>query len=319
MPNDAKAKKQGGLLGQLVRALGGQSTGDEKQPDAPPRFAAEAGSKPPWRTTPSGLVIATPENLEALLSLAQPPARIWWEKAEMELCLVPAGEFLMGSDGGEAGEKPQHPITLDAYYIGRCPVTQAQYARFVQAAGHRVPFVDADWAKAYNWDAARKAPPRGKEQHPVVLVSWDDAVAYCWWAGLRLPAEAEWEKAARGTDGRIYPWGNKWDAARCNTHEGGKGGTTPVGAYSPGGDSPYGCADMAGNVWEWCADWYDGGYYAHSPSRNPQGPSSGSYKVLRGGSWGGGWDYVRVALRYDLTPDDRYGSFGFRCAASPGG
>ena len=194
----------------------------------------------------SGLVIATPENVAELLAMPEPPPRIWWEKAEMELCLVPAGEFLMGSAEGdkEAGsdEKPQHRVYLSAYYIGRYPVTQAQYARFVQGMGHPVPRVEERYSPPYDWDQERKAPPHGRENHPVVLVSWDDASAFCRWAGLRLPTEAEWEKTARGSaDMRMYPWGDEApDCSRLNFN-GCIGDTSRVGDY-PSGASPYGCA-----------------------------------------------------------------------------
>ena len=306
--------------------------------------------------TPSGLVIATPENLADLLALPQPPARVWWKKAGMEFCLVPAGEFPMGISEEEArrwheefGGKlewyldatPQHTVDLPAYYIGRYPVTQAQYARFVQETDHRVPYVNPkehEWARPYNWDRRRKRPPQGLEDHPVVLVSWEDAVAYCEWAGLRLPTEAEWEKAARGTDGRLYPWGNEWDRRRCNSAEkwagralrtyyewgkwvlemGEKGWgdrvrTTPVGAYSPKGDGPYGCADMAGNVLEWCADWYKG--YPHTTCQRIE--FGETYRVLRGGSWGTLHGGVRSASRDWDPPDYLSVDYGFRCCLSP--
>ena len=307
--------------------------------------------------TPSGLVIATPENLADLLALPQPPERVWWKKAGMEFCLVPAGEFLMGISeeearrwheefGGELEEwyldaTPQHTVDLPAYYIGRYPVTQAQYARFVQASGHRVPYLPKayEWTRPYSWDRRRKRPPQGLEDHPVVLVSWEDAVAYCEWAGLRLPTEAEWEKAARGTDGRLYPWGNEWDSRRCNSAEkwagralrtydewdkwwgemGEKGWgdrvrTTPVGAYSPKGDSPYGCADMAGNVWEWCADWYKG--YPHTTCQRSE--FGEIYRVLRGGSWLTHLSMVRSACRRGLSPGTQSSiNLGFRCCLSP--
>ena len=310
----------------------------------------QAAKVPSLRRTPSGLVIATPENLARLLALPEPPERVWWERAEMEFCLAPAGEFLMGISEKEArrwhkqfgGElewymdaTPQHTVNLPAYYIGRYPVTNAQYARFVQATGHRVPFENADWAKPYNWDEKRKAPPQGKEDHPVVLVSWNDAAAYCEWAGLRLPTEAEWEKAARGTDGWTYPWGNEWDGQKCNSAEKWAGRelrtydewkkwwdkldyglqvrTTPVGAYSPRGDSRCGCADMAGNVWEWCADWYKG-YPGTTCQRSDFGET---YRVLRGGAWDNFRYGARSASRLRINPDYRGGSGGFRCCVSP--
>jgi len=222
---------------------------------------------------------------------------------------VPAGEFLMGSDtwkdpNAEGDELPQHRLRLGEYWIGKYPVTNAQYKVFVDATGHPPPG---------HWEGGKI--PAGKENHPVVNVSWHDAAAFCAWAGLRLPTEAEWEKAARGADGRIYPWGDKWDARKANTSEGGRGGTTPVGAY-PAGASPYGALDMAGNVWEWVADWYGEGYYSQSPRENPLGPASGTYRVVRGGSWVLDLRDVRAAYRYRNHPDARLDNFGFRCARS---
>ena len=235
----------------------------------------------------------------------------------MEMCLVPAGVFYMGSEEidryAERNEKPRHRVHLDAFYLARYAVTWAQYTAFDQATGRGAPFHGVAPA---NWDATRPAPPAGKEDHPVVHVSWHDAVAYCEWAGLRLPTEAEWEKAARGTDGRIFPWGSTWEEGRCNWSQGGEGDTTPVGAFSPAGDSPYGCADMAGNVWEWTLDWYSTDYYSRSPIRNPLGADDGSTRVLRGGSFNyeGG---VRATRRGRADPAKRmYPMLGFRCSVS---
>jgi serine/threonine-protein kinase len=178
---------------------------------------------------------------------------------KMEFVLVPAGEFLMGSDPAKDkyandDEQPQHVLTLPDYYIGKYPVTNAQYAAFVQATGHEA---GDKWLKK-GWLSAGKIQfPSGGEDHPAIYVSWHDAVAFCRWASqqsdylIRLPTEAEWEKAARGTDGRIYPWGNQPPTAELCNFRRGVGDTTPVGKYSPQGDSPYGVADMSGNVWEW--------------------------------------------------------------------
>jgi formylglycine-generating enzyme required for sulfatase activity len=225
------------------------------------------------------------------------------------MVFIPAGECVMGSENGDSDEKPRHTVYLDAFYIDRYPVTNAEYKKFVEATKHRPP---SHWQDG-------KIPP-GKETHPVVNVSWDDAAAYAAWAGKRLPTEAEWEKAAGWDDlkkeQRVYPWGDRFDSAKCNSKESGIGGTTPVGKYSPQGDSFYGVADMAGNVWEWCADWYDEGYYKKSPKENPQGPASGSSRALRGGSWNDSDDSLRASNRGRYTPDDVDDDIGFRCARS---
>jgi formylglycine-generating enzyme required for sulfatase activity len=232
-----------------------------------------------------------------------------------EMILIPAGEFLMGSEEND-NEKPPHKVYLDAFYIDRYPVTNAKYKKFVDAAKHQPPS---------HWQNGQI--PSGKDNHPVVNVTWNDAVAYAQWAGGRLPTEAEWEKAASwdlvNQRKRTYPWSDEFDASKCNTAESGIKDTTPVGKYSPQGDSPYGVGDMAGNVWEWCADWYDENYYKNSPvsqgstTRNPQGPSSGQYRVVRGGAWDGVQWTVRCACRGSNGPDLFSDNIGFR-VLSPG-
>lgn len=227
---------------------------------------------------------------------------------EMVLVGIPAGEFLMGSselDGMAADdEKPQHPVYLPRYEIARTPVTNAQYKAFLDATGRRAPD---------HWHGGQI--PTGLEAHPVVNVSWEDALAFCQWAGLRLPTEAEWEKAARGTDGRLWPWGNVApDMRRCNFNDNVRG-TVPVGQY-PAGASPYGLLDMAGNVWEWCADYYDAEYYIKSPSEAPTGPARGLARVLRGGSWTNDARRVRAAARSSRSPVFRGENVGFRPARS---
>jgi len=230
---------------------------------------------------------------------------------EMVFRRVPAGEFWMGSDNNdkeaEEHEKPLHKVHLDEYWIGKYPVTNTQYQAYVNAN------------KITGW----KFEP-GKERHPAVNVSWQDAAGFCKWASIasgrpvRLPTEAEWEKAARGTDKRLYPWGNQRpDKTRANyglmIED-----TTPVGQFSPQGDSPYGCADMAGNVWEWTADWYSSAYYSSQSSfSNPTGPSSGTYKVLRGGSFYYDENSLRTALRSNGKPVSWGYTVGFRCAVPP--
>jgi formylglycine-generating enzyme required for sulfatase activity len=193
-------------------------------------------------------------------------------------------------------------VELPEFWIDQTPVTNAEYKRFLDAnPEHPVPFVDADRVRQYNWDRQTRTFPQDKGQHPVVLVSWHDAVAYAQWAGKRLPTEQEWEKAARGVDGRVYPWGDDAPTPELCNFDGNEGGTTPVGQYSPQGDSPYGCVDMAGNVWEWTASDY-----------------SKDRKVLRGGSWLHEAEDVRAANRANDTPDSRYYDVGLRCAVEPG-
>ncbi|HEY4689162.1 MAG TPA: bifunctional serine/threonine-protein kinase/formylglycine-generating enzyme family protein [Anaerolineae bacterium] len=233
---------------------------------------------------------------------------------EPDMVYVQAGPFLRGSDDhdklAQPAEQPQRTVELSEYWIGRCPVSNAEYAAFVQATGRRSP---------EHWLGGR--PPDDKENHPVVNVSWWDAAAYCRWLAeitgkpYRLPTEAQWEKAARGADGRIYPWGNRWDSRKCNAQEGGVGETTPVGAYGPAGDSPYGCADMAGNVMEWVTDWYRADYYARSNVlKDPTGPASGAVAVLRGGSYASRYWNARCASRVGGNRTATAPEVGFRCA-----
>lgn len=226
---------------------------------------------------------------------------------------VPEGEFLMGSTDAEIAklvsensgykeewfksEKPQHTVYLDGYWMYKNEVTVAQYRKYCAETGKQMPT-----PPSWGWI----------DSHPMVNVSWYNAVDYAKWAGASLPTEAQWEKAARGTDGREYPWGNQWDTSKCNNYTVLKK-TQPVGSYAAG-VSPYGCMDMAGNVWEWCADWSALDYYKSAPSRNPTGPSNGSYRVLRGGGWFYNVNLYRCALRFNIYPYSSLNYFGFRLA-----
>ena len=249
-----------------------------------------------------------------------------WEKDDSVMIHVPAGEFLMGSkeDDPDAydNEHPQHTVYVSEFWIDKTEVTNAQYRKCVEAGTCRAPTTCDSLGGEPTYSDSSKA------DHPVVCVSWQDAKAYCEWAGKRLPTEAEWEKAARGTDGRKYPWGNNFDSSKVNfcdvnceydhKDSGADDGyrrTAPVGSY-PEGASPYGALDMAGNVWEWCQDWYDADYYASSPQRDPQGPGSGTCRVVRGGSWGSRKWGVRAALRDGDVPGFRVNYHGsFRCVS----
>lgn len=233
------------------------------------------------------------------------------EKDGMVMVYVPAGEFTMGSDNGEPDEKPVHQVYLDAFWIDQTEVTNAMYAKCV-ADGRCTP-------PSSSRSSTRNSYYGNSEfnDYPVIYMNWNMAKTYCEWRGARLPTEAEWEKAARGTDGRTYPWGNAAPKDTLLNYNRNVGDTTKVGNYLDG-VSPYGMYDMAGNVWEWVNDWYDSSYYQTSPSSNPQGPTSGQYRVLRGGSWGFSVDFVRSASRGGDDPTYTGYVIGFRCSlASP--
>ncbi len=231
--------------------------------------------------------------------------------AEDNLILIPAGEFTMGSENRAPDEKPAHKVYLDAYYIGKYEVTNEEYYRFWKATGQHTPENFSDEHGVGVWpDRVLKFP-----RHPVVGVSWDDAIAYAESVGMRLPTEAEWEKAAHGPIGRLWPWGNSLKPY-ANTWNGGDGydnGIAPVGSY-PDGKSYYGVMDMAGNVWEWTADWYSDAYYTYSPQRNPKGPDTGSWRVIRGGGWTDDINRCATTFRFQFYPSLKTSFIGFRLA-----
>ena len=208
------------------------------------------------------------------------------EANAQRMVMIPAGAFPMGSRGDDSpnNERPVHPVYLQTYYISPFPVTNLEYQEFVNCTGYKAPM---------HWQ--RGSYPTGTGRHPVTNVSWHDAKAYAEWQGARLPTEAEWEKAARGTDERLYPWGPRFGEDRCNCNNM-TGGTLPVDEY-PNGRSPHGLWDMAGNVYEWCEDYYDGEYYKNCPNNNPKGPLSGQERVIRGGSYQENRPAVRTTHR----------------------
>jgi len=243
---------------------------------------------------------------------------IVWEQDGKEMVYIPGGEFSMGSDEGKENERPMHTVSVGAFYIDRYPVTSEEYKRFVDTTGHPVPCYEVDWLTLdeYNWDPEGRAPQEGREDHPVVLVTWEDAKAYAAWAGKRLPTEAEWERAARGTDGRRWPWGNDFVEDQCNTKETQINGTTPVGQYSPDGDSPEGVGDMVGNVWEWTTSLFRPYPYDANDGRESQ--EAAGWRVLRGGSWSNPLDRARCTARLD-GDFLFFSNVGFRCVVSTEG
>jgi formylglycine-generating enzyme required for sulfatase activity len=291
-------------------------------------------------------VVGAVETAEPGSTPSSPPRR---QPFEPEMILIPAGEFLMGSDAGKDAaadddEKPQHRLYLPDYAIAQTPTTVAQFEAFVQATDHQptTETVGGGWVwdgkewkqiKGADWRHPRgpQSDVREKAQHPVTQVSWHDAVAYCRWLSkvtgrsYRLPSEAEWEKGARGTDGRIYPWGDEApDDQRCNFNSN-VGDTTPVGKYRKG-VSPYGLLDMAGNVWEWTGSLWGSDakkpdfkypYDANDGRENLAAPDS-VYRVLRGGSWNSDQDYARCAARHWSFPFGSGSYGGFRVVSPIG-
>jgi formylglycine-generating enzyme required for sulfatase activity len=269
---------------------------------------------------------------------------------EPQMVPIPAGPFLMGTPQGEVDEllrllqaeykdagreliepeTPQHEVTLPAYAISRYPVTNADYRHFIEAGGYttRDYWTEAGWKQVENegWTQPRflEEEKWNDPSQPVVGVTWYEALAYCRWLAAqtgkpyRLPTEAEWEKAARGTEGYRYPWGNEWDPARCNNAAGGPGRTTPVGQY-PEGDSPYHVSEMVGQVWEWCSSRYGGTGdaprfgYPYDPEDGREDLHAEDTRIIRGGSWADGAGWCRCGVRCGYNPRlwDNYG--GFRC------
>jgi formylglycine-generating enzyme required for sulfatase activity len=264
-----------------------------------------SAATPTGASSPSDTPTATPAPSLPTPGLGTTKAR---PADGMVMVYVPAGSFLMGSadndPNAQSDEKPQHRVTLDAFWIDRTEVTNAEYARCVEAGACR----KSDFADDANFNGA---------DYPVPGLIWQAAANYCRWAGGRLPTEAEWEYAARGPLGHIYPWGDTFDGSKVNSAGSADGYeyAAPVGSF-PAGASWVGALDMAGNVWEWVSDWY--ARYPAEPQINPGGPADGRSPTLRGGSWGDGPEMVRVAYRRVQPTYLHSPSFGFRCVVSPG-
>lgn len=285
-------------------------------------------------TKDSNFIELSPEELRLYFTLtarAESPAatpaveeRLIFEP---QMVRIPAGKFLMGTSMVQAQsilkegnnnstwqrllewEQPQHIVELSEYYIGKYPITNREYQAFLRDTKYKPP---------QGWEGDQF--PKEKGGHPVINVSWDDAIIYCKWLSettgkyYQLPSEAQWEKAARGVDERNYPWGNDFDSKKVNSIESGIGNISEVGQFSPQGDSPYGCADMAGNVWEWCNDWCDEKEYKNRKDgvKDPQGAQQGQFRCLRGGSWNTDRWPIRCARRYRGVPTSFGSQIGFR-------
>jgi eukaryotic-like serine/threonine-protein kinase len=320
------------------------------RPSPPPRTVSAKA------TVQAAATLPPPSPTLPLPSSILPPALTQVAaKDGMTLVYIPKGNFLLGASDidrdAHDDEKPQLNVYLDAFWIDRTDVTVAQFERFTQATGYKteaeigagqnywarrggdVYKPDETWASNVSWQFPEGPLPQQSDgghpsgTTPVVQISWNDAVEYCRWVGRRLPTEAEWEKAARGTDGLIYPWGNTFDGPRLNycdnscvnpwkdsTYDDGHSRTSPVGIF-PSGASPYGVLDMAGNVWQWVKDFYDFTGYQGFPTANPPGVESGPKHALHGGSWFDTIDRTRTTARWSLEPDGRSDIVGFRCAA----
>jgi eukaryotic-like serine/threonine-protein kinase len=272
-------------------------------------FRPQGNETPQSKTEVKGEEVQPVGTPEPLVSASTKPEGKM--KLEDEMVLVPAGEFFMGCNekvdkacGDD--EKPGRTVYFDAFKIDKTEVTVAEYSECVQAGKCSVP----ETGVVCNWQQA------GKDNHPINCVDWNQAVAFCLRDGnKRLPTEAEWEKAARGTDGRVWPWGNRWGAEKANTSAEGDGFevATPVGSF-PAGASPYGTLDMAGNVWEWTQDWCDEKYYQSGPVRNSRGVEKGDSKVMRGGAWTDHPLGARASTRFKYAPGLRREFMGMRCA-----
>ena len=251
---------------------------------------------PPAEFTPTGTASPTP----GIGSTMNTPID------GMTMVYVPAGSFLMGYSGGYPDEQPEHTVRLEAFWIDKTELTNGAYGLCVMAGACKPPSRHTSNGIDNYYGSSTYA------DYPVIFVSWTDAQTYCTWAGGRLPTEAEWEKAARGTDGRVYPWGDTPPDKNLANFDDNLWDVVVVGSY-PSGASPYGALDMAGNVWEWTADWYSSNYYSQSPSENPTGPGTGTKRVLRGGSWNYDAPGARTSYRFSKDPTTSSYDIGFRC------
>ena len=293
------------LIGLMLSGLAlshGRSVANEPGPATPepvPLKPKSGPAKPTEKTRRS----AHRSPVSKARTLPAPPATLTGQDGA-PMVLVPAGEFTMGSDEGDDDEQPVHRVYLDSFYLDTFEVTNGRFAKFVAAIQSEPP-----------WGFADQATPVVYAEQPVRWVNWLEATGYCLWAGKRLPTEAEWEKAARGPEGRLYPWGNEPPTAAHAVFglKEGEETVAPVGDH-PLGRSPAGIHDLAGNLYEWVSDWYDDAFYATPPTHNPRGPVEGTTKGQRGGSYINSPYRLRAAFRTKADPTEHDPHVGFRCA-----
>ncbi len=311
----------GAFVAALSRAiLKGDAATREPDQQLPETIAEAAGgvSGSPCLSVADGHVPAAVNS--ATLEYLSPKSRIHATDGT-PMVLVPKASFQMGCDDGEPDEAPRHLVELSSYYVDVYPVTNLRFAQFLNEVKTHLddagrPYIALGPDKAIRLVGGRYVVSEGMDDHPAIHVSWFGAEAYCKWSGKRLPTEAEWEFAARGTDGRTFPWGNSSPestnpVANCNALS---NNTTPVGSFQDA--SPFGCHDMAGNVLEWCADWYSEDFYRRSPPRDPLGPPRGTKRVCRGGCYHYDSYSVRSSYRVNMDPAHLFEPVGFRCAVS---
>jgi formylglycine-generating enzyme required for sulfatase activity len=297
-PAAAQASHVGPAAGQPKADVGRQPAPVRKPSPSPEGAASERDDSDAIGKVNQQLATAQREALQELAQRGVLPPE--------GMVLIPAGEFLMGAEDGLPDARPPHRTHLSSYWIDKYEVTNAQYRLCVQSGVCSSPK-----------DSKAFADPQ-RAQHPVTNLTWGQARTFCQWSGRRLPTEAEWEKAARGTDGRRYPWGNSVEVIRSRLKDqdikASSNGTIPVGSQ-PETVSPYGVFDLVGNAWEWVKDWYAEDFYATAPSHDPQGPLRGSFRVLRGGDWS--QSPLELRTSYRAWDEMTYWgpTLGFRCAA----